>query len=142
MDQNIETSPPVSKAQLWQQRAMIGVGILLLLGLITGIVFSISAMIGNPERTETIRDIMIVFLAVESLLIGLALIVVLVQLAQLTALIQNEVRPMLDSANEALNTMRGTTTFLSNNLVRPVTKLSSSAAAVRRVFELIGIGRR
>ena len=99
------------------------------------------AMLRNPEQTETIRDVVIVFMAAEALLIGLALVLLIVQLARLTALIQNEIRPILMSTQETLDTVRGTTAFLGNNLVDPVIKANSSLAAVRRALDLLRPGR-
>ena len=113
----------------------------LLLGITAGLFFAIAAMIQNPDQTETIRDIVIIFMAIEMLLIGLTLVVLLIQLARLTTLIQTEIRPILDSTNDTVSTLRGTTRFLSNNLVRPVIKANSAAAAIRQVLRLIGIGR-
>lgn len=114
---------------------MVG-GILLLLLVLVGVVVLAIALVSNPSQTETIRDVVIIFMALEFLFVGLALIVLIVQLARLTALIQNEVRPILDSTNETVSTLRGTTTFLSEHLVSPVVKANSSWAAVRRMLDL------
>jgi hypothetical protein len=134
----LETSQPSiegERSRIW----VIGAGLLVLL-LITGVVFAVISMVNNPDKTETIRDIVIIFMAVESLLIGLVLIVLITQLARLTAMLQNEVKPILDSTNETINTLRGTTAFLSDNLVEPVVKVNSYAAAFRRAIELIRFG--
>ena len=99
------------------------------------------AMLRNPTQTETLRDVVIVLMAAEGLLIGLALVLLIVQLARLTALLQNEIRPILMSTQETLDTVRGTTTFLGNNLVDPVIKANSSLAALRRALNLLRPGR-
>lgn len=119
---------------------LIGGGILLVL-ILVAVGFAVVTMVNNPGRTENIRDIVIIFMAVEFLVIGAALIILIIQVAQLTALLQNEIKPILDSTNETVNTVRGTTTFLSDYLVRPAIKLNSSMAAVRRAFRLIRYGR-
>jgi hypothetical protein len=80
-------------------------------------------------------------MAFESLVIGLALVILIVQLARLTSLLQNEVKPILESTNDTINTLRGTTQFLSDNLVEPVVKANSSMAAFRRVLEMLRIGK-
>jgi hypothetical protein len=98
-------------------------------------------MIGAPQQTQTIRDIFIIFMAVESLILGIALIILIMQLARLTSLLQNEIRPILESTNQTVSTLRGTTTFISENLTRPVVKMSSSIAALKRVIELVGFRR-
>lgn len=129
--------PPQSE----NSRALVFVTVLLFLLLISGVIFAVISMVNNPDQTETIRDIVIIFMAVESLLIGLVLIVLIIQLARLTTMLQNEVRPILDATNETLNTLRGTTNFLSQNLVNPVVKANSSVAAIKRAIELLGIGK-
>ncbi len=130
-----------SPQSIGKQRAII-IGVLLfLLILIIGVVLAFISMVNHPSQTETIRDIVIIFMAVESLIIGLTLIILIIQLAKLTTLLQNEIRPILDSTNETLQTLRGTTTFLSNNLVKPVIKANSTVAAVKQALGLIGIGR-
>ena len=119
---------------------IIGVSIFLII-LIAGIVIAVITMVNHPDQTETIRDIVIIFMAVEFLLIGLTLVLLIIQLARLTALLQNEVKPILDSTNDTVNTLRGTTQFLSENLVRPVMKANSTANAIRQALELLKIGR-
>ncbi len=131
-----EQQPRSTTTTIW-----VIVGVIALLALLTGIVFAIIAMVQNPIQTETIRDIVIIFVAVEALLIGLALIILIFQLARLTDLLRNEIRPILDSTNEALGNLRGTSRFLSDNLVRPVVKVNGSFAALRRVVDLLGFRR-
>lgn len=128
---------PTSK----NQRAVIIVGVVVLVLLILGVILAVTAMIKNPDQTETIRDIVIIFMAVESLIIGLTMIILIVQIARLTALLENEIGPILDSTSDTVDTLRGTTTFLSNNLVRPVIKFNSTVAAIRQALGMIGIGR-
>jgi hypothetical protein len=115
---------------------------LFLIILIAGVVLAVIAMVQNPATTENIRDIVIIFMAIESLLIGVALIVLIIQFARLTDLLVNEVKPILDSTNDTLGTIRGTTHFLSKNLVQPVVKMNSSFAALRRAAELLRFRRR
>ncbi len=118
------------------------VAVIFLLILIAGVVLAVIAMVQNPATTENIRDIVIIFMAIESLLIGVALVVLIIQLARLTDLLVNEVKPILDSTNDTLGTIRGTTHFLSKNLVQPVVKMNSSFAALRRAGELLRFRRR
>ena len=96
---------------------------------------AIIGMVRNPAFTQTIRDIFIIVMALESLVIGAALIVLIIQIAQLTNLLQQEIKPILESTNETMNTLRGTTAFLSENLVEPVVKLNSYVAALQRALD-------
>ncbi len=112
---------------------LVALGILMLAGLVTAFYFLLQP--GAP--TETVRDILIILVAFEFLLVGLALLLLLVQLARLVNLLNNEVRPILESATEAADTMRGTTQFISDKLVAPIVKVNSGAAAVRRALDLL-----
>ncbi len=116
-------------------------GVVFFLVLIAGIVLSVTVMVNNPGQTETIRDIMIIFMAFEALIIGLALVTLLVQLARLTNLLRYEIGPILEATNETIGSLRGTTKFLSDNLVTPVVKANSTFAALRRAIELIDFRR-
>jgi hypothetical protein len=140
-----ETSPEEEAAyraalrrQRWVLAGIIAGIILVLAGIGAAIYFLLQP--GSP--TGTIRDIFIIFMAFESLIIGAALVVLIIQIASLINLLQNEVKPILQSTSETVNTLRGTTEFLSENLVEPVIKLNSSIAGLRRFFELFGIKRK
>lgn len=92
--------------------------------------------------TDKIRDIFIIIVALESLVIGVALIVLVIQLASLINLLQNEVRPILHATNETVNTLRGTAEFLGENVVEPVIKLNGYLAGLTRMLELMGIKKK
>ena len=81
-------------------------------------------------------------MGLETLIIGVALVVLLIQLASLINLLQNEIRPIIQAANETVNTLRGTAEFLGENLVEPVIKLNSYLASIQRVLELMGLKRK
>ena len=92
--------------------------------------------------TDKIRDVFIIIVALETLIIGVAIIVLIVQLASLINLLQNEVRPILTATNETVNNLRGTAEFLGENMVEPVIKLNGYLAGMNRVIELMGIRKK
>jgi glucan phosphoethanolaminetransferase (alkaline phosphatase superfamily) len=102
----------------------------------------IALLRANSETVSQIRDVFIVFLALQSLLIGLAMIILMVQLARLINLLQNEIRPIIDSTNETVSNLRGTTTFLSDNLVEPVIRLNEYLAGLNELLRMLGVSRR
>jgi hypothetical protein len=115
-------------------------------GIIGGIIFilvllgvAIYFLMQPSAPTDKIRDIFIIVVALESLVIGVALIVLIVQLASLINLLQNEVRPILQATTDTVNTLRGTAEFLGENFVEPVVKLNGYLAGLRRMLELMGI---
>ncbi len=86
------------------------------------------------ETTAQIRDVFIIFMALESLVIGVALVVLIVQLATLINLLQNEIRPIINSTNETVNTLKGTTKFISDHLTEPVIKLNQFMAMIKQLI--------
>jgi K+ transporter len=124
-----------------QRKVVIGiavVGVIILIALVAGIIF-----LAQPTTdTARVRDIFIIFMALESILIGLALVILIVQIARLINLLQNEIKPILDSTNETVSNLRGTTTFLSENLIEPVISLNAAVAGLMQALKLIGLARK
>jgi hypothetical protein len=112
-------------------------GVIILGLLITGFIFLINPNLTSYETVARLRDIAIILMAIESLFIGLALIILIIQIARLTNLVENEVKPILDSTNETVSNLRGTTKFLSDNLVEPVIKLNELMAVLQRLLVLL-----
>ncbi|MFL7871955.1 MAG: hypothetical protein AB8I58_24210 [Anaerolineales bacterium] len=138
-----ETSEPTPLEETAQreaerrQRTIVITAIIFLIVLIAAIVAAVIGLLQPNAPTEKIRDIFIIFMALESLLIGAALIILIVQFASLINLLQNEVRPILDATNETVNHLRGTTEFLGENVVEPVIKLNGYLAGMQRMLELL-----
>jgi len=136
-----ESAPP--RAALAKQRWILAGIIAGVILVVAAIVLAIYFLIKAPAGvTANIRDIFIIFMALESLLIGAALAVLIIQLASLINLLQNEIKPILKSTNETANTLRGTSEFLSENLVAPVIKLNSYLAGLKKLFDLFGVNRK
>jgi hypothetical protein len=136
-----------SKPQELRNQRLTIVGIVLvviiILGLlVTGLVFLVSPGLTSIETVSRLRDIFIILMALESLLIGLALTVLIIQIARLTNLLENEVKPILDSTNETISNLRGTTKFLSDNLVEPVIKLNELLAVFQRVTDILRLTKK
>jgi CHASE3 domain sensor protein len=115
--------------------------VLLVAAIITAVYFLMRPET-SAENVERIRDVFIIFMALESLLIGVALIVLIVQFASLINLLQNEVRPILNATNETVNHLRGTAEFLGENVVEPVIKLNGYLAGLTRMLELLGVKKK
>lgn len=116
---------------------MIGI-IIAIIVLLALIIFSLVSLFrADLETTSKVRDIFIIIMALESLLLGVALIILIVQIAVLINILKNEIKPILDTTNETVNNLRGTTTFLSNNLVEPVIKVNEYSAGLRKFIDLI-----
>lgn len=125
-----------------QRKMMIGLATgLILIVLFIGV--SAFFLFTTQEGTTTrIRDIFIIFMALESLVIGVALIILIAQVATLINLLQNEVRPILEATNETVKTLRGTTAFLGEHLAEPVIQLNSYLAGLQRLLEMVGLKKK
>jgi hypothetical protein len=121
---------PKSRTKIW----VVVIGLVVVAFVVLGVVLLATA---DSATTTRVRDIFIIFMALESLVIGAALVILIVQLATLINLIQNEIRPILDNTNDTVNHLKGTTTFLSEQLVEPVIKLNSYLAGLKHVLDLL-----
>ena len=134
--QNPVKQPSIEKKYM---AAIIAAAVILVAGLVVGMVFLFRA---DAAVTGQIRDVFIILLAFVSLIIGAAMIVLVIQLAILTNLIQNEIKPILDATSQTVNTLRGTTAFLSNNVVEPVIKLNEYMAGFKKLLDLLRPGKK
>ncbi len=89
-----------------------------------------------------IRDIAIIVLAFESLVIGVLLILLIIQMRGLAKMLQEEVQPILESARETATTVRGTTAFVSDTFVKPLIKAAGYASAANRVMSVLALRKR
>lgn len=115
------------------------VGAIVILALI---IVGVILLLLPTTDTERVRDVFIIFMALQSLVTGLALIILIIQLANLINLLKNEVKPIMDSTNETVSNLRGTTVFLSENLVGPVIKMNEYLAGLSEFMKVVGLARR
>lgn len=120
-----------------QSKSAVGLiigGVIILILLIAAAVLLLMA---SNDTTARVRDVFIIFMALESLVIGVAMIILIVQLATLINLLQNELKPIIHSTNETVNTLRGTVTFLSENLSEPVIQMNAYLAGIKQFFNVM-----
>ena len=84
-----------------------------------------------------VRDLAIVLLAIESLFIGGVLIVLILEIRSLAKLLREEIKPILDSADETVRTVRGTTTFVSDTFVNPMIRVSGFASGILQALRIL-----
>jgi hypothetical protein len=94
----------------------------------------------NPAKAEIIRDIFIIYVGMGifvliPLLIVLSVVLtyLILKVNDLVNLLQREILPILLNTQESVNTIKGTTTFLSDQAVQPVIKTAGTVAAVRTI---------
>jgi len=92
--------------------------------------------------TQIWADISIILLAVVMIVIGLLLLVLIYQLALLTKMLNEEIKPLLQNLQETASTARGTTVFLSEHVVQPVIGAAGTMAGLVRMLGLLSeLGR-
>jgi hypothetical protein len=86
---------------------------------------------------ETFRDLAIIFLALESIVTLTLLSILIWQIWRLIKMLQTEVLPVIRDAQDTVSTVRGTTTFVSDNVVQPVVDAGSKVAGIRRTAQVL-----
>jgi hypothetical protein len=116
--------------------AKIGIGIggvVVVVVLVLVLIF----LLNNPETTETVRDLFIIVLALESLVIGTLLVILVYQLITLVRMLRDEIKPIIESTQQTLNTTKGTATFVSQRVTRPAIVVSSYASGIARSVSVL-----
>ena len=140
-----ETNPPLTAEQIQQDKQMKRIMTGVIIGAVVLLILlgvAIFFLLQPATPTDKIRDVFIIVVALESLVIGVALIVLITQLASLINLLQNEVRPILKATSDTVNNLRGTAEFLGENVVEPVVKLNGYLAGLSRMLELMGVKKK
>jgi membrane protein implicated in regulation of membrane protease activity len=118
----------------WQVVVGVVIGIALLALLVWFILWAAN---NHPAAVEAIRDIAIIALALQACLFGLILVIMLIMLVRLVNMLEFEIKPILEKTNETVGMVRGTTTFVGQNVVRPVTKATAYVAGVRKGLQVL-----
>ncbi|MHB1318374.1 MAG: hypothetical protein ACYCYF_07145 [Anaerolineae bacterium] len=84
-----------------------------------------------------VRDVAIVLLALASLVIGVMLVLLLLQIRSLVRTLREEVTPILQATQDTANRVGGTVHLVSDTVVSPLIKVSSYAAGVRRAVDAL-----
>ena len=116
----------------------------IIIGAVVGLVFFILlvALIvwlasNYAPELEAVRDIFIIALALESCIFGVLLTIMLIMLVRLVNMLEFEIKPILEKTNETIGMVRGTTTFVGENVVRPAIKGTAFMAGLRRGLRVL-----
>jgi hypothetical protein len=133
VQQPIEIQAKQSKRSELIPRLYVAIGIILVLVLAILFILAIVWLAQNHATTiAALRNLMIIALALMSCIFGIVLLVMFVVVVRLVNMLEFEIKPILEKTNETLGTVQGTTNFVSENVVRPVTRASSNLAGFRR----------
>ncbi|MFN3762205.1 MAG: hypothetical protein ACK4WK_03265 [Anaerolineae bacterium] len=143
--ENPEAVPTPAEARLKRNLvlSLVIVGVLMLGMIVLLVVLAVDAYRSPVQPSQgaavvsLLRDAAIILVAFETFLIGILLIVLTIQVQALVSLLRDEIRPMLETLNDTLATVRGTTRFVSHHVVSPTIQAASFMAGVRRVLKEI-----
>lgn len=89
------------------------------------------------SNIEILRDVSIIVLAVETIVVQVILILLLLEIRSLSKMLRENIYPILQSTDETVRTVRGTSVFVTDNVVTPVVRISSLAAGVSEALRVI-----
>jgi hypothetical protein len=120
-----------------------GLAALILLVFVIGLAF---ALLAPPQATALrfgmVRDVLFIILVMEGMLILIALTVLVLQIARLAGMLQNEVKPILDDSKETVGIAKGTAQFVGSNVATPLIRMKAFwAGLVVFLREIFGIRR-
>jgi ABC-type protease/lipase transport system fused ATPase/permease subunit len=126
-----------AERQMKRRMTLIGIGIAVIAVLILlGFAFMIAAGV-----IDEVRDIVIILLAVESLIIGGVTLFLLYQMIMLLTLIREDLIPLIQSAQDTVNSARGTTVYVSRKIIVPSAKAATTVARLQTMARVLFRGK-
>jgi hypothetical protein len=134
-----DPTPVTTDAEREMKRRMtlIGIGIAVISVLI---LLSFAGMIALGI-IEEVRDIVIILLAIESLIVGGVTLFLLYQIIMLLTLIREELIPLIESAQDTVNSARGTTVYVSRKIVAPSVRAATTLARLQATARVLFKGK-
>jgi hypothetical protein len=87
--------------------------------------------------SATVRDIAIIIVAMQTIVIGILIAILIWQIWRLINMIQVEIKPLLDDTQATVNTVRGTTVFVTDHVASPVIRASGELSRWRRTLRAL-----
>ena len=95
----------------------------------------------SDDGLRCLRDVAIIVLVLETFVVTLLLALIVLLFGRLVTTIHDEVTPVLQSAKRTVDTVQGTTTFVSDTIVAPLVGLAGLGAGIKGTLGAI-LGRR
>lgn len=124
------TSEQIERIVIIVVIALIVVG-LALIGVAVFLAFNASS---TGPAVEVLRDVLIIVLALQFIVIGVAVTVLLIQVARFVNLLNNEIQPIIESTSETVNILRGTAMFISRNVAQPAVEGTATVRGLSRIL--------
>jgi hypothetical protein len=120
----------------WKWWALLAI---LILGLIVvGICYGLYQLGGADQAPlERLRDIVIIFLAFQLLLVTIVLAGIAAGLIFLILVLKDQIIPLLRELTETARRLRGTTEFMTEEAVKPIIAAAGRAAKMRAMVRTV-----
>lgn len=98
------------------------------------VLLALSDVEAAGDIVRMIRDLMIVFIALELALIFVSVSILLVQVSRLLNLLNEEIAPLLDATQETVQTAQNTVEFAGRNVLNPFIEASAFYTTLMSLF--------
>jgi hypothetical protein len=120
-----------------------GLGAIILILFLIGVILAILTPIeATGARLSYIRNMLIIIVVLEGIVIIGAISTLIVQVTRLVNLLQKESRPILHDARQAVQQAKGTVGFVSETAAAPIIRAGSFLAGMRVFVREVGGIRR
>ena len=86
---------------------------------------------------DAARDIAIIVMAIGATLASLAVLIAALIMIGVLRTISREAMPVLKSAGDTMNTVRGTTKFVADVVIRPVVAVAVAVRVIARFVQVV-----
>src|SRR3954466_10379410 len=128
-----ENGAETGKWKWWAALAILVLGLI-----VVGICFGLYQLGGGDQGAlERLRDIAIIFLSFQLLLVTIILAGIAAGLVFLILVLKDQIIPLLTELTETAKRIRGTTEFMTEEAVKPIIKSAGQAAKWRATVRAI-----
>lgn len=126
--------------------ATVGLVVLILLPFIIGLIVAIADPNGAAGFFEYVKNLLIIALSIQGILIVAGVAILVVQVARFVNLLRSEVKPITDDTRDVVRNVKVTTEFATKEGVRPIVQAQSFFAGLwvftREIFKINRIVKR
>ncbi|MCC7021245.1 MAG: hypothetical protein IT338_00370 [Thermomicrobiales bacterium] len=128
-----ENGADTSRWKWWAALAILIIGLI-----VVGIFYGLYQLGGAEQAPlERIRDIVIIFLAFQLLLVTIILAGIAAGLGYLIVVLKDQIIPLLHELTETVRRLRGTTEFMTEEAVKPIITTAGQVAKFRAMARAV-----
>ena len=117
-----------------REKIIIGLVVVLVVVALCG---SLYLLLTVENLAANVRDLLIIVLAFESIVIATAMIFMVWQLYQLIMLLRNEIVPLIHTTKDTVEQVKHTTTFIGQSVASPVVSASGFLAGTKAMLDTL-----